>query len=278
MNGPDASHDEMPGFFPGRPGGEHDEPLLDMLLERRPIPPGAPRELHDLARVLAVAAGPAEPGDLAGEAAARAAFTRLPSPSGASHAAPRSARHRLTEWPARGRLPLAAALAVAATGLGSAAAAYAGALPSPIQHIAHEVIGAPPPQDAPGRSLVVGSSSAPAPSPQTAAPAPHKTLRVTATPSNTRPGSWEWNSKNPRYSPEPTYASCRPAPNPSQNQARPTPTPTHLSPTPASASLGPGSPTAGPSASASRDLESPRPAISSWTPSPSDTSCPSVPG
>ena len=33
-------HDEMPGFFPGRPGGEHDEPLLDMILERRPIPPG----------------------------------------------------------------------------------------------------------------------------------------------------------------------------------------------------------------------------------------------
>lgn len=57
-------HDEMPGFFPGRPGGEHDEPLLDMLLERCPIPPGAPPEMHDLARLLAAAAGPAEPGDL----------------------------------------------------------------------------------------------------------------------------------------------------------------------------------------------------------------------
>ena len=26
---------EMPGFpFPGRPGGEHDEPLLDMIISR----------------------------------------------------------------------------------------------------------------------------------------------------------------------------------------------------------------------------------------------------
>ena len=44
MSGPDAMHHEMPGIFPGRPGGEHDEPLLDMLLERRPIPPGAPAQ------------------------------------------------------------------------------------------------------------------------------------------------------------------------------------------------------------------------------------------
>ena len=29
-------HDEMPGFFPGRPGGEHDEPLLDTILATSP--------------------------------------------------------------------------------------------------------------------------------------------------------------------------------------------------------------------------------------------------
>ena len=30
----------MPGFpFPGRPGGEHDEPLLDMIIARRALPP-----------------------------------------------------------------------------------------------------------------------------------------------------------------------------------------------------------------------------------------------
>jgi hypothetical protein len=138
-------HDEMPGFFPGRPGGEHDEPLLDMILERRPIPPGAPPEFHGLARVLAAVAGPAEPGDLAGQDAAHAAFTRLASRPGTSHAALRSARRSLSERPARGRLPHAAALAVAAAGLGSIAAAFAGVLPSPIQHFAHDTIGAPSP-------------------------------------------------------------------------------------------------------------------------------------
>ncbi len=44
LSGRDAMHHEMPGFFPGRPGGEHDEPLLDMILERCPIPRGAARD------------------------------------------------------------------------------------------------------------------------------------------------------------------------------------------------------------------------------------------
>jgi hypothetical protein len=155
-------HDEMPGFFPGRPGGEHDEPLLDMILERRPIPPGAPPEFHGLARMLAAVAGPAEPGDLAGKDAAYAAFTRLASRPGTSHAALRSARRSLSERPARGRLPLAAALAVAAAGLGSSAAAFVGVLPSPIQHFAHETIGAPPPpHGASPRPLTVASSPMP---------------------------------------------------------------------------------------------------------------------
>jgi hypothetical protein len=152
-------HDEMPGFFPGRPGGEHDEPLLDMILERRPIPPGAPPELHGLARMLAAVAGPAEPGDLAGQDAAHAAFTRLASRPGASHAALRSARRSLSERPARGRLPVAAALAVATAGLGSIAAAFFGVLPSPIQNFAYETIGAPPPPHGISpRPLTVASS------------------------------------------------------------------------------------------------------------------------
>ena len=155
-------HDEMPGFFPGRPGGEHDEPLLDMILERRPIPPGAPPEFHGLARMLAAVAGPAEPGDLAGQDAAHAAFTRLASRPGTSHAALRSARRSLSERPARGRLPLAAALAVAAAGLGSTAAAFVGVLPSPIPHFAHETIGAPPPpHGVSSRPLTVASSPMP---------------------------------------------------------------------------------------------------------------------
>ena len=59
MSERDALHDEMPGIpFPGRPGGEHDEPLLDMLIMRRALPPDAPQEMHDLARMLAALAGP----------------------------------------------------------------------------------------------------------------------------------------------------------------------------------------------------------------------------
>lgn len=162
MSARDAMHDEMPGFFPGRPGGEHDEPLLDMILERCPIPPGAPPEFHGLARVLAAVAGPAEPGDLAGQDAAYAAFTRLASRPGTSHAALRSARRSLSERPARGRLPQAAALAVAAAGLGSIAAAFAGVLPSPIQHFAHETIGAPSlPRGVSPHALTVTSSPMP---------------------------------------------------------------------------------------------------------------------
>src|SRR5690348_9044186 len=93
----------MPGFFPGRPGGEHDEPLLDMILERRPIPPGAPPEFHGLARMLAAAAGSAEPGDLAGQDAAHAAFTWLASRPGASQTPAQSGPSQA--WASPGSLP-----------------------------------------------------------------------------------------------------------------------------------------------------------------------------
>jgi hypothetical protein len=168
MSGPDAMHGEMPGFFPGRPGGEHDEPLLDMILERRLIPPGAPPEIHDLAHMLAAAAGPAEPGELTGEAAALAAFTRLGSPAGVSPAGPRSARRQVPARRARGRLPLAAALTAVAAGLGSTAAAYAGVLPSPIQHFAHEIMGAPAPHH--DVSAVAGAPAHPPRQPSASAP------------------------------------------------------------------------------------------------------------
>ncbi len=83
----------MPGFpFPGRPGGEHDEPLLDMIIARRVLPPDAPQPMHDLALMLAALAGPAEPGELAGEAAVRAAFSRAASPVGISSAPGRRRR------------------------------------------------------------------------------------------------------------------------------------------------------------------------------------------
>ena len=245
-------HDEMPGFFPGRPGGEHDEPLLDMILERRPIPPGAPPEIHGLARMLAAVAGPAEPGDLAGQDAAQAAFTRLASRSGTSHAALRSARRSLSERPARGRLPLAAALAVAAAGLGSTAAAYIGVLPSPIQHFAHLTIGAPPPpRDVSPRSLTITSSPMPrhhGPSP-TGQGSRHSAGSSDRVSDKTHPGPRPTRARK-GYGAAPGLASCLPAPGQDhglavgyiQNPARPSPAPNQVRPgaAPSPGGSGPG--------------------------------------
>jgi hypothetical protein len=239
-------HGEMPGFSPGRPGGEHDEPLLDMILERRPLPPGAPPEIHGLARMLAAVAGPAEPGDLAGQDAAQAAFTRLTSRVGTSHAALRSARRSLSERPARGRLPLAAALVVAAAGLGSTAAAYIGVLPSPIQHFAHVTFGAPaPPQDASPRPLMVTGSLAPGlATPGTSGPARRQSAASSGPASGTtRPGprgSRGWKG----YGAVPGLGSCPatpgPAPGYSQNPVKPSPAPDQARPGSAQGQAGSG--------------------------------------
>jgi hypothetical protein len=146
MSGQGALHGEMPGFpLPSRPGAEHDEPLLDMIFNRRPIPPGAPPEMHDLARTLAALAGPAEPGELAGEAAALAAFRRLASPAGTRPAAQRPLRHWRSRPPARWRARLVVALVAAVVGLGGTVTAYAGVLPGPVQEIMHVTLGAPAP-------------------------------------------------------------------------------------------------------------------------------------
>jgi hypothetical protein len=175
MSGPDALQNEMPGFpFPGRPGGAHDEPLLDVIFNRCPLPPGAPQEMHDLARMLAAADGPGDPSELAGEAAALAAFSRFASPAGVwptvpGRAVPRPAvpghtvpgpaarwrpqparsrrgrRGRRGHYGGRVRVRLATALAVTVAALASAAAAYIGVLPGPLQRVAHVTVGAPAP-------------------------------------------------------------------------------------------------------------------------------------
>lgn len=149
----------MPGFpFPGRPGGEPDEPLLDMIIGRRVLPPDAPQPMHDLASMLAALAGPAESGELAGEAAVRAAFSRAASPAGISAAARRPGRRRRTRGPARSRARLATALVVAVAGLGSVFAAYIDVLPSPIQQLAHVTVAAPaPPSSSPRNTGAAGA-------------------------------------------------------------------------------------------------------------------------
>jgi hypothetical protein len=227
---------EMPGFFPGRPGGEYGEPLLDMILERCPIPPGAPPEVHGLAHVLAAAAGPAEPGELTGEAVALAAFTRIGSPAGISPAVPRSARRSGPEWRARGRLSLAAALTAVAAGLGSTAAAYAGVLPGPIQHFAHEYIGAPAPHhDFSGHAPAMAGSSAHAPRGPSAVASPESHQAPSSVPDHGHSSSRNQHHGPPVSPPGRNLAGCRPPAavtqnqgdnrNQDQEQGKPTPTP-----------------------------------------------------
>ena len=167
----------MPGFpFPGRPGGEHDEPLLDMIIARRVLPPDAPRAVHDLERMLAALAGPAEPGELASEAAVRAAFRQATSPAGVSSAARRPGHRRAGQvrrvrGPARSRARLATVLVAAVAGLGSVLAAYTDLLPSPIQQLAHVTVAAPAPHSQSGGAGVGRTSARPIPS-TTSQPAP----------------------------------------------------------------------------------------------------------
>jgi len=218
VNEPDALLGEMPGFpFPGRPGGEHDEPLLDMIIARRALPPDAPAAMHDLARMLAALAGPAEPGELAGEAAVRAAFSRAASPAGVSSAARRPVRHRRARRSRerrRFRVGLATVMVVAAAGLGSVLAAYIDVLPSPIQQLAHEAVAAPAPHGSGARqSTTLGMGRhAPRKAQPSAQPAPaarHSANGAAAPAQGTTPTS----RYRPRFSASdhrPTEPACSP--------------------------------------------------------------------
>src|ERR1700722_2617617 len=208
----------MPGFpFPGRPGGEHDEPLLDMLVARRVLPPDAPQPMHDLALMLAALAGPAEPGELAGEVAVRAAFSRAASPASISSAARQPGRRRRTRrfrGLARSRARLATALVAAAAALSSVFAAYIGVLPGPIQQLAHVTVAAPAPpsvaprQSRPHRSGRTAPGQAPIGSPAgRPAPSPHP-----STGSAPSPGQAIY--RKPSFKPSATGAAGHGAPGP----------------------------------------------------------------
>ncbi len=239
MSGPDAMHSEMPGFSPGRPGGER-EPLLDMIFDRRPLPPGASPEMHDLARMLAVAAGPAETWELAGEATALAAFARLASPASVSPAASRPARRRLSRRPARARLPMVAAL-VTAAGLGSMTAAYVGVLPDPIQHFAHVAMGAPAPDhdDSQGSSDLTSMRSRLV----SRAPATTSTSRPSHSAARTSAGGVNRDQpRGPRHRRWLVGPTCTPRAVAAQNLVTPSPSParTLVTPGPAENVVTPG--------------------------------------
>jgi hypothetical protein len=123
------------------------------------VPLDAPAPAPDLAETLTSLAGPTVGGELAGETQARQAYRRVfgsgsaPDrvriPARARRRSDRMARRRAARI--NGRL-IAAAVAVTALLGGGAAAAYAGALPNPVQDLAHRVIGAPPARPSPAPS------------------------------------------------------------------------------------------------------------------------------
>jgi hypothetical protein len=131
-----------------------DAACAEGLLAGRGVAPGAPAGQQALARMLEIAASPATDRELAGEAAAMAAFARVTSHPG-SHRA--GARPRTV--PASRRLArLTLALAACVTVLGGTAAAT-GALPAPIQEVAHVTFGAPAPHHSVPVPLPIGGSS-----------------------------------------------------------------------------------------------------------------------
>jgi hypothetical protein len=238
MKGSDAWSGKMPGFpLPSRPGRAPDEPLLDMILNGQPLPADAPYGMLALANKLASLGDPARTGELPGEVAAMAAFSRSVagasvSPAGTEPARRRSARRRpprlRTARPAR----LAGGLFVVTIGLGSAAA-YADVLPGPVQDFAHRAIGAPPAHASPSRSgehqksthrpgiRAPGSASHPA---HSAKPGKTTGARKGAKPGNAKGKARHVHRANPakRRAAKPTHP---PHPTPIQ-PAHPTPTPT----------------------------------------------------
>jgi hypothetical protein len=139
------------------------DPAFDALLARELRPEDAVASLRPLVESFAALYAAPVPSGPAAEASALTAFRGLAG-QGRGHTGPRRARvsgagprrsgHLLRSRLAGIRLAVAAA-AVALTA-GGAAAAYAGALPAPLQRFAHAVIGAPPaargaPRPDPGR-------------------------------------------------------------------------------------------------------------------------------
>ncbi|HLX48512.1 MAG TPA: hypothetical protein VKS82_09275 [Streptosporangiaceae bacterium] len=137
-----------------------DASLAALLAGAKP-PPGCEPQLHPLAQTLAELTGLPAGGELHGEAETLAAFRcqfaafhgqpGRPGPAGRRHRRPRLPSTLLPV-----RAAIVASAAVLSLG-GLAAVAYTGALPAPVQRLAHEFIAAPSP----------GSRSATKPSPAT---------------------------------------------------------------------------------------------------------------
>jgi hypothetical protein len=218
-SGPGAPPDEMPRFssHPGNTGGGSDDLALDMVFDRVPPPLNASPQLAALHQVLADLSGPAEPGELAVEAAVLARFRSRVLPAAVSPAGPAPAP-RTSPWTrfAPHSRRLAAGLVAAVIVAGGTAAAYAGALPRPVQDFAHRMIDAPAGRHPSGQQSGVVPRHQPGTTPAgTASPrqAPHSAAPGSAG-AHTQPGrdghpSGSAHSAQPRPSAEPSAHSGR---------------------------------------------------------------------
>jgi hypothetical protein len=183
---------EMHTPFRRRSGGPAHLHQLESLLRTGTVPLGMSSDWQPVADVLRAAIAPARPSELTGEAAILAAFRRaqLDVPSRRPVTRPPMLSALLT-----GKL---AALAVCATvGVGGAAtAAYANALPAPIQGFAHSAIGAPAPHPEAPHDAVISPepshSAKPEPTrsaPQSLVPKPEPTRTESPKPTSTIAGT-----------------------------------------------------------------------------------------
>jgi len=135
------------------------DPSLAALLEWAQIPAGPAAEMTPVAEVLAaLTAGPADD-ELAGEAAALAAYrNRASVPRPATQARRRRRRPLFPSLSARAAVAAAAAAAVLSFSA-FATAAYTQVLPAPVQRLGHAVIGAPAAGSEPTGPAPAGSAA-----------------------------------------------------------------------------------------------------------------------
>jgi hypothetical protein len=143
MTGSGVSDDDMPNFpWPGRGAASASEDAaLAGLLSGTQVPEDLPAALQPAADVLAALRARPSTDEVAGLTAAMAEFTERVGVSDPSRRTPRRRPALLTSF-VSAKVAAAAAAVVVVVG-GMATAAYAGALPSTAQGIAHAWIGAP---------------------------------------------------------------------------------------------------------------------------------------
>jgi len=222
VTGRDVPDDDMPNFpwLRRRDASETADPSLAAVLAWAQFPESSAPEMQRVGEILAaLTAGPADD-ELAGEAAVLAAYRSRP---GVPRPAPRT--HRQTRRPLFPLLPAKAAATAAAAVISFGAfatAAYARALPAPVQQLAHVIIGAPTAEGKSATSPYSGNPGATGPNGATGQPAgtsPTGRAHPSPTPHATGRPSTPQDSGQP--------SSPQGSGQPTTPQGSGTPTPTH---------------------------------------------------